>query len=230
MGTEDRIERSIPVQSRVDMTSLARLDKYWMAEGYYIRTMSQLVSWSVDLICEVLEANKKMPSGISSAMEANRHLMQRGLYQPSMLKKGFKKRATALSFESLREEGVEPKDYVKAQYDTVHNKHSVKMLEGKVRSGKEEEGMHYRDDIEEALRKVEEEKEKERKGDLEVAVDSLKDRGLIAEESKSTEPTGGLKEGMSDEELNEYNRKREEDIRKRENADIDTTEMKFAKE
>lgn len=207
---ESRQERSIPVQSRIDMVSLARLDKYWMSEGYYIRTMSQLVNWSVDLICEVLVSNEKMPSGIDSAMEANRHLMQRGLYQPSMLKKGFKKRAAALGFESLRDEGVEPADYAEGQYRNMHNERSVKVFEGKVRPRKEEEKMHYRDDVEEALRKVEEEKEKERDKSTKKAIKAAKASGVLA-----TESTEGLREGMSDEELKEYNEKRERDHRKR---------------
>ena len=223
---ESRQERSLPVQSRIDMISLARLDKYWMVEGYYIRTMSQLVSWSVDLLCKVLESNEKIPEGIKNGIDANRHLMQRGLYQPSMLKKGFKKRAAALSFESLREERVDPKDYAKGQYDTVHNKHSIDMFEGKIRNERlEKKQMHNPDMIDGVFRRLKEEKEKERKDDLKVAVSSLKERGLIAEE-----PNRGLREGMSKEELDEYNEKREKKIIGRENAPIDTTEIKFAKE
>ena len=130
VNAEMRVESSVPVQARVSMIDLARLDAYWReVEGVTVRSMSQLVAWSVSALVEVIENNGKMPKGIGSVREANRHLVGRGLYQRSMMKRN-RKVETALRFESMREEGIDPKVYDPREYNQVHNKQSVQVFEG----------------------------------------------------------------------------------------------------
>lgn len=132
ISKEVRQESSIPVGTRVSMVSLAELDMFWREEGYNVRSMSQLVSWSLDLLCDVLKSNKKMPVEVESVMQAHNYLDSRNLYQKSSKKRGIKKIGTALGFESLREQGIDPKDYAPKQYKIVHNERSVQPSEVRV--------------------------------------------------------------------------------------------------
>ena len=236
-NSEIKVERSIPVQSRVNLVELAMLDRYFSELGEEIRSMSQLLSWGISLLVETLEANNVLPTKFESLVEANRYLNMRGLYQPGMKSRGRKKLGTALGFESMRGNGINPRNYVKQQFNTIHGNEeknmdrpwikdkSIAPFEGKVVSGKEEEGMHYKDEIDEAFRRIEEEKKKERDAELKTAIESMRSQGHLAEES-----TSGFREGISDEELREYNKDRDKKIRERENAPIDTTGMVFAEE
>ena len=137
MNKETKQESSVPVATRVSVVTLAELDKYWVeGEGKYIRTMSQLVSWSLELLTEVLRANGKVES-VESVAEAHRRLMDRELYQPSLSKRSFNKIGTAIKFENLREEGIDPKkgfgegSNVTRAYNMLHNSKSVQPLSRK---------------------------------------------------------------------------------------------------
>lgn len=137
MNKETKQESSIPVATRVSVVTLAELDKYWVeGEGKYIKSMSQLVSWSLELLTEVLRANGKIES-IESVAEAHRRLMGRELYQPSLSKRSFNKIGTAIKFENLRLEGIDPKkDFgegsnVTRAYNMLHNSKSVQPLSRK---------------------------------------------------------------------------------------------------
>ena len=55
-------ETSIPVQSRTSIISLAELAKYWETTEYDIRSMSQLISWSLDLLRDILKSNESIES------------------------------------------------------------------------------------------------------------------------------------------------------------------------
>ena len=88
---ELKAERSMPVQSRVDLIELAELDKYWMDQGFNIKSMSQLVSHSISLLIEVLKSNGVDGiGGFETLADANRYLQVRGLRQKSMDKIGMK--------------------------------------------------------------------------------------------------------------------------------------------
>lgn len=91
-------ESSVPVQSRVSVMTLAELDNYWNSEGYEIRSMSQLVSWSLDLLCEILDSNKLL-TRVESIGEAHSYLKKKGLYQRSLEKRSFKKITKDIKYE-----------------------------------------------------------------------------------------------------------------------------------
>ena len=115
-----KIEASIPVQARVNIIGLANLDRYWSSEGYQIKTMSQLIGHSIELLCEILRANQKFARELSTVGEANRYLSARGLHQESMRNRSFSKIGKAIMFENMRAEGVEPSIYAARQYNILH--------------------------------------------------------------------------------------------------------------
>jgi hypothetical protein len=139
MNKEIKQEASIPVQTRTSVVSLAELDQYWTSEGRGIKSMSQLVSWSVELLCEVLRSNGKIKS-IESIAEAHRYLEGRELYQPSLRKRSFDKLGSAIRFENLREVGEDPgevtegRENINRAYKMLHNKTSVQPFNGVVQS------------------------------------------------------------------------------------------------
>lgn len=149
---DQKVERLVSVQSRVDLTSLAKLDLYWKGEGYDLPTVSRLVSWSVDLLVEVLEANGKSKVEIS-LREAHNYMQSRGLIQRKMMGRG-KKLSAGLRFESIREEGFEPREVCPHDFNVVHSNKPVP-FSGTVTGGK------YLDVIEEAIKRSKEEYKKE---------------------------------------------------------------------
>jgi hypothetical protein len=125
MNKEQKQEASIPVQSRVNIVDLANLVMYWESKGYSMRSMSQLVAWSISLTYEGLKASGEITEPIDKVSDAHRLLAAKQLYQGSLRDRAFKKLGTAMRFESLREEGVDPTMYVSQQYNMVHNRNSV---------------------------------------------------------------------------------------------------------
>jgi len=126
--TNDEVkqERSIPVASRVDMVDLANLALMWESRGYTIRSMSQLVSWSISLLVDELSKADIFKEKIETLADANKVLAYRGLYQRSMKSRSEKKIGIALGFEALRAEGRDPKEYAEGAYKTMHPDNQVK--------------------------------------------------------------------------------------------------------
>ena len=143
MSVEDeiKVEGSIPAQARVNIMSLANLDLYWTSEGYQIRSMSQLIGFSIELLSEILESNRRLKQKIGTIAQASRYLMKRGLYQKSMHKRGHKKLGMAIAFEGMRAEGMRPESYAPEIYNRMHrgpdhngNPTTVQPFTGKVDS------------------------------------------------------------------------------------------------
>jgi len=132
---EEKVERSIVVSARVDMLALAKMDRYWLSKGTPVKSMSQLINWTVDLMAQVLEANGLKVEGLNSAKEANDHFRFRGLYQGSNVKRSRQKIATAIRFEGMRKEGLDPRGEDPLSYTTMHNSKSVQPAEEVYRDG-----------------------------------------------------------------------------------------------
>ena len=98
-------ENSIPVQSRVSMISLAELAKYWEGTEYEIRSMSQLISWSLDLLRDILKANEmiEVDGEFEMVVEARDYLVGRGLWQQKVAKRAFTKIGNAVRFQGFRD-------------------------------------------------------------------------------------------------------------------------------
>ncbi len=122
---ERKQEASISVQGRVSIVELAELGKYWESNGYDIRTISQLIGWSIDLLYEVLKGNGKVSEVKGTVAEAYNYLVSKGLWQRSMEKRNKAKVATAIRFEGIREEGYEPEIVDPRSFGILHNNRSV---------------------------------------------------------------------------------------------------------
>ena len=126
MSLNDRkVEASIPVQSRVDVRKLAEMVLYFEGIGVRVKSMSMLLSYSVEVANKVLSNNGLLPEYVDTVSEANRCLEVRDLYQPGMKGRSKKKLEAAMRFENLRVEDIEPKERVPREYNTLHNKQSV---------------------------------------------------------------------------------------------------------
>ena len=122
---EIKQEQSIPTAARVNLITLAKLSEWWNSSGHQVRSMSQLISWSMDLLKEILVSNGKILDTEISVVEANRYLSEHGLYQQSVRRRAVKKIATAIRFEGMREEGIDPKAELPSHYNILHNKKSI---------------------------------------------------------------------------------------------------------
>lgn len=124
-SNEVKVERSMPVNARIDVVDLAELAKYWSDNGHYIKSISQLVSWSINLLKEILVENNQVKPELDM-ITARDYLKQRGLTQPSNERKANKKIAAAIRFTQMRKEGLNPQFDDPINYHEVHNQHSVK--------------------------------------------------------------------------------------------------------
>lgn len=211
MGIVDevRVESSLPVVSRVSILDLANLDKFWWEhEGVHMKTMSQLVAYSLSALLGQIEDNDLLGEKISTVEEANRHLEERGLYQRSLLKRGKKKLNTALAFENLRREGIDPRRHVPSQYSMLHR--------GRDEGGR---GVVSREELGRLVEIYEGIEAKEKKEEQKLTWEEVERLGRKGK-------VGGIKEGMNEEELSEYDRAREEEVLGRENAEIDKEELR----
>lgn len=139
MSRELKQERSIPVQGRVDIKSLAELDCYWASIGVDIRSMSQLISWSVDALHSIISKNEQMPKKFETVADCHAHLEIRRLYQGSMKRRSMAKVSAAMRMENLRFEGADPAINNDREYKMVHNRHSVQPLPDSYRNVSDEE-------------------------------------------------------------------------------------------
>ena len=192
-------ESSIPVQSRVSIVSLAELAKYWEGTEYNIKTMSQLVSWSLDLLRDVLKANDMIiaEDETESIVEARNYLVSNGLWQSKVSDRAFAKLGTAIRFENFREEGQNPQtrdEMSKKGYNIMHNKHSVEPYEDKVSTRRKlvQEAVETYHEIEEM-----EKAEPEKLSQEEVRAKFFKRQ---AEVKRLEEEESSVKESMTDEE------------------------------
>lgn len=125
---EAKVESSMPLQSRVDLLTVADLVNYWESEGVHIRTMSQLVSWSLEYLRELLEKNGLLGDQVRTLEDAYSQLELRGLLQRSMKERMKKKLAMARGLENVRLDGWEV-DRDSRIYKTLHNERSVRPRE-----------------------------------------------------------------------------------------------------
>ena len=122
--SNDRVEASMPVQSRIDIRVLAELLTYWDNQGYYISNMSRLVSWSLEALREVLVMNSAIGNKVSTLEDAYEVLKERGVLQKSMEKKMDRKLFKAMGLESVRLGGGDV-DMSSEHFRSLHGKGAV---------------------------------------------------------------------------------------------------------
>lgn len=124
-GYESKVERSINVQSRVDLITLAELHVYWAGRGEQITNKSKLVSWSLEVFYESLLISKMANRHFRTVKEAAEYLWSKRILSTDPSSSGIKKVAHAIMFENIREEGGDPETEAPLQYNTLHNQKSV---------------------------------------------------------------------------------------------------------
>lgn len=198
MESNVRRESAIPVQGRISLVELAKLCRFWEeVEHVNINSMGKLLSWSISALCNLLENNEKIPEGIDSVASAHRYLTKKNLYQDSLKKRSERKISTAIRFESLRNQGIDPRDYTPRDHNMVNNKHSVETYSGP--------------DMRTNSVNID---------DVEMA------KKMIALNKQKKVVSNQLREGMSKEELDQYEEDRERKIKAKENAPLsDVKEM-----
>jgi len=179
---EVKRERSLPVQSRIDLVELANLDTYWVKQGVHMTSLSQLVSWSIDMLCDSLKGAGLLEDRFETLNDAKKYLSMKGLRQKSMDRVGRKKYAFALKSETLRDHatlpgaGVDPRDY-----NTVHRATSVEPYDG--RGKMEAEPKNFSNaEWDEMQERIAEEKKKEEAITTEKAIEAARASGMIVEE------------------------------------------------
>lgn len=135
---ERKVEASMPVQSRVDLRTLAELLVYWEKQGIEVSTMSRLVSWSLDALRMILDKNGAIEFRVESLQRAYEVLEGKGMLQRSMKKKMEAKFMKSRAMENLRLEGWNAREAGGKFYEELHPKNEVKPFMGSARVSDEE--------------------------------------------------------------------------------------------
>ena len=133
-GRQRKVERSMSFSTRIDLLILAELSMFFNARGNPIRSMSQLISDSVNGLWNVLESNGRFEENdahVESVVAAHNYLESTGLITNSMRNRNAAKLAKALGYENLRDEGVDPKDEDPEGYAKLHNQPRTYGSQGK---------------------------------------------------------------------------------------------------
>ena len=145
---DSKIERTMPVATRIDLVVLADLSLMMDRMGLRPNTMSGLVNSCVEIAhkaCEDMGWLEQRCDGLSDAFYT---LKSQGLIQASMYRRSRVKMQNAMAFENLRKEGINPKDYVPGQYNTMHKaRGSGSVSASKMREIVESIEQSERDDI-----------------------------------------------------------------------------------
>jgi len=177
-----RLESSIPVQSRISIVDLARLAKLMTERGLQINTMSQLVSWSIGLLCDLFEGSPgHTVEGIETVADAHRYLTAMGLYQRGVRKRCNSRIAAAMQLDTLRLEGLDPSYHAPMQYKVIHSPHAHQAYDGEFTKHVRGEPIDFSDpnEVKEKMKELEELKKQ--------TVQSARDSGLIVEEREEIE-------------------------------------------
>jgi len=146
---EVRREASVPAQSRIDIRTLAQLTQYWFDTGVHVKSISQLISWSLESMVEILRINGK--TGEKPTIEKAEEFMSTlGLMQRGMKRK---KLLIAKTSESLSIEGSSLQSYAPKEYKAIHNNKNwtqdgaEKVISESIISNAKQYGSYSRKDI-----------------------------------------------------------------------------------
>ena len=221
MSEEVRREASVPTQSRVDIRTLAELSQYFVDGGVRVSTVSQLVSWSLEVLVETLRRNERI--GEKPTIEAayqyldEERLMQRGMRSRKLL--------MARGWEVLRMEGEDPRIVAAGDHKSIHNNPNWTGRTPKLQAGVEKSSSGV--DWEKIQERIREEERKEAREQLEKSMERIRETGQIDESSMSEEggvitSTGKGSSVVYQEDMDAYNEREES----REEAEQDEKSMK----
>jgi len=175
---EVKVERTLPVSTRVNVVSLVNVNRYFKSIGYRARSMSQLVNWAVEALEEVIinkVGNKDMVDSLSEALA---ELRAEGLMQKTMKARGRAKMSYGLAAENLRAEKRDPQMVMERRYKEIHGKNKgYEEIDHQLTSGQllatPEEVRHRIDEVRRKKEEVEKLKEQ--------TITAAKDQGLLNE-------------------------------------------------
>jgi hypothetical protein len=121
----DRKESSLAFSARVDVIALAKVAKFLTNEGYRVRTMSQLINWSVQYLESILSQNGH--SYKMDFVDASKLLIELGVMNPNG--RNNKKIAASTRLSMLRREGYDPEISDPRTHNFLNNRHSVQPIE-----------------------------------------------------------------------------------------------------
>lgn len=211
---EIRREAVVPVQSRIDIRTLAEVCQYFADGGAEVSTASQLVSWSLEVLVETLKRNGRVRNEKPSIEAAYQYLESNGLMQKRMKRK---KLTMVRGFEELRMEGEDPRVYTTGSYKSLHNNPNWtgKMPQMKNTNEEVNKPLKHGNSIDEAFRRAEEEDKKQREEDIEKfkANCNMDENGNFTPKG---EPYGNItEEDMKDYKERERKRERDEELNKK---------------
>lgn len=229
MDEKSRKESSISCQSRVSVVDLARLDWWWTKQGHHMRSMSQLINWSLmHMVDELVRQGHLGDDAIPTIASAHKYLNMRGLYQRSHLKRSGSRLAMAIKFESMRAAGLDTEREHPRAHRQIHNTHSIPSHSGPD---------HYEVIPQEEWDRIKKQNESDRLNDFESSrkqtLANAEESGIIVDHYSGPHkriPGKGIRVGTRGEELDKYDKAREKNILAKENAPIDTSGMEFADE
>lgn len=215
----ERVERNLPVSARVDLLELANLEVYFRKNGYRVRSLSMLVNWGISLLVDILRENEVLEEGerIEKIADAVKYFELIGLKRRESWGRGKGKLSHAIRFESMRERGIDPEVSAGRQYKVLHKKGREREEVSEEAKGFMEEYGIY--DVEVAKKLMAQRKkylERRKKEEMKKARAS----GAVEREDRE-----GIREGMSREELDSYDKERDREVVEKENREVEKNEM-----
>lgn len=180
---EQKVERSIPVQGRVDVVNLTEVYCALRELGYHVKSLSQLVSYCVELAHHALESNKYINRKFDGPLQAFHLLEDVGIVTNTMRKRGFRKVVLSQGLEELRKEQCNPELNAPSRYKEMHNTHSLEAPEFVSNANQvvnEEEARRIAESYQLMVAKKIQE-EKDRQARMIAIVEQAKKDGLSAE-------------------------------------------------
>lgn len=176
---ESRAEATMPIGSRVDLVTLANLIIFWENQGMAIKSVSMLVSWTLDAFMMIMENSGKMEHGVKTLEVAYQVLEDKRLLQKGMKKRMSAKFMKSRAMENLRLDGLDARSHGGRFYEELHPRNEVEASPFGGRGSKKD-----RDFIDKAVEKYHELEE----GDRDADVERQKERAIkrkIEEEEKA---------------------------------------------
>ena len=125
MGEELRIA----VSARVDITALAEIHSCFIQRGYYAKSMSQLIGWSIEQFRGTLmQLGYIKEEDIKGLEEAYVYLDKWGLRQNKVRRRAARKELFIRGVNELEKEGFDPMQEAPSEYKRLHNQREYEAL------------------------------------------------------------------------------------------------------
>ena len=190
---EVKIERTLPVNARINIVSLVNINKYFKSIGYKARSMSQLVNWAIEALEEVVISKVGTKDMVDSLSDALKELKINGLMQRTTETRGRAKISFGLAAENLRAKKNDPQMVMQRRYKEIHGKNrNYEEIDHQLTSNQSPTLEEVRKKIDE-VRKRKEEIKKLKEKTLKNALE----QGLVTENIVKDKFEDGIKNNVS---------------------------------